>query len=70
MKKSRAEGRERGEFTVNSHYSGHCRDLKLERSSYDLEMKTREQDRTTNERKYSDVIGLSNGYKRGMAFGW
>ena len=33
-------------------------------------MKTREQDRTTNERKYSDVIGLSNGYKRGMAFGW
>ena len=52
------------EFTVNSHYSGHYRDLELERSSYDLEMKTREQDRTTNERKYSDVIGLSNGYKR------
>ena len=63
----------------------------IERFSYDLEMKTREQNRnrwsfftfiynrsskwiilyilhikteTTNERKYSDLIGLSNGYKR------
>ena len=64
VKKLRAGGRERGEFTVNSHYSGHCKDLELERFSYDLELKTREQDRTTNERRYSDVIGLSNGYKR------
>ena len=31
--------------------------------SYDLEMKTREQAETTNKRKYSDLIGLSNGYK-------
>ena len=34
-----------------------------QRFSHDLEMKTREQE-TTNERKYSDLIGLSNGYKR------
>ena len=62
---NREEREGRGwEFIVNFHYTGHCRDLKLERSSYDLEMKTREQDRTTNERKYSDVIGLSTGYKR------
>ena len=31
------------------------------RFSYDLEMKTREQNRITNERKYSDLIGSSNG---------
>ena len=32
--------------------------------SYDLEMKTREQNRNNKQRKYSDLIGLSNGYKR------
>ena len=32
--------------------------------SNDLEMKTREQAETTNKRKYSDLIVLSNGYKR------
>ena len=36
----------------------------LERFSFDLEMKTREQIETKNERKWSDLIGLSNGYKR------
>ena len=35
----------------------------FERFSYDLEMKTREKTET-NERKQSDLIGLSNGYKR------
>ena len=35
------------------------------RFSYDLEMKTREhKTETTKERKYIDLIGLSNGYKR------
>ena len=34
----------------------------LERFSYGLEMKTREKTET-NERKQSDLIGLSNGYK-------
>ena len=34
-----------------------------QRFSYDLEMKTREQKRN-NKRKYSNLIGLSNGYKR------
>ena len=38
--------------------------LLLERFSYDLEMKTREQTETKNEWKQSDLIGLSNGYKR------
>ena len=37
----------------------------IERFLYDLEMKTREQNRT-NERKKSDLIGFSNGYKRAL----
>ena len=38
----------------------------IERFSYDLEMKLNENARTkqtTNEWKWSDLIGLSNGYK-------
>ena len=38
--------------------------LLIERFSYDLETKTREQNRNKNERKQSDLIVLSNGYKR------
>ena len=34
----------------------------LERFSYDLEMKTREQNRNKNERKHSDLIGLAKGH--------
>ena len=37
----------------------------IERFSFDLEMKTREQNRNNKQqRKKSDLIGLSNGYKR------
>ena len=36
----------------------------IQRFSFDLEMKTREQLETKNERRWSDLIGLSNGYKR------
>ena len=35
-----------------------------QRFSYDLEMKRANKRETTNERKYSNLIGLSNGYKR------
>ena len=36
----------------------------IERFSYDLEMKTREQNRSNKRTEMSDLIGLSNGYKR------
>lgn len=42
----------------------------MERFSYDREMKTREQTETTKEQKQSDLIGLLDGYKRTLAFGW
>ena len=35
----------------------------LERFSYDLEIKTREQNRHNKRTDESDLIGLSNGYK-------
>ena len=38
--------------------------LLIERFSYDLETKTRQQNRNKNERKQSDLTVLSNGYKR------
>ena len=42
-----------------------CRHERMEGFSYDLDMKTRKQNRKkTNERKKSDLNGLSNGYKR------
>jgi len=36
----------------------------IEQFSYGLEMKRANKTETTNERKWSDLIGLSNEYKR------
>ena len=51
-----------GKVMLSSFISVHGK--KVERFSYDLETKTREQNRNKNERKQSDLIVLSNGYKR------